>query len=348
VLSGCGRPKVELSLGEELKLGDVATLRPPKGFLPFEGETRVDPEDENFWAVTHVLGFGEDAVLAISRVADQQSFTPAQTLYEIAAQKSNAGRWRATKRLNWRSSNKLKGQTLFEAEIEPGPKGAGVWGLNDRETLLQVLILGDRQVLEPAVAPAVLDLVKQEYRLRVQLEDQFGKLTREVQARAEARRAPYLRLLETLQREELDYTPTPRVVIFNRNLAGQFWWPRFDRSGVPSHFTIAGRLGKLESEDRDLWQKLEEFFPGTRLVAAKPAGEDWDWVGLATEGQIGRRMQALLVDTRWANPEESQAFAVFEISFGAGPADLSEWLTALESIGKQAERLGLVFVQKGI
>jgi hypothetical protein len=215
----------------------------------------------------------------------------------------------------------------------------------DRESLIQALLLGERSVLEAEVARQVLTDLRSGFRLEKPLDDYFHKVNQSVQASADLRRKNYLALLEILQKEELDYTPTPRVVVFNANLAGQFWWPLFDRSGVPSHFAIAGRLGNLKKTEPAVWQRLEALFPNMRLVTAEQEAEKWQLKSLSGAGAISTRTASLLLDTRWAAQSDNnakQAFATLEFPFTSEPPNLSDWLNALEAVGKQALSQGLV------
>jgi len=318
----------------------------------FIGDAAGEPDDQNFWAITHAFAFREikdssgsvkiPAMLVVSRVADKQSFSSAQLFMEGAVRFSSDPRWLSARRLVWKQKQVSKSLTLFEAEIEAGKQGSNVLVMVDRDNLLEALILGERQVLNAQVAQQLLEDLRSGYRVTRPLEDYFHQINAAVQARADVRRKHYLALLENLQKEELDYTPTPRVVVFNRNLAGQFWWPMFDRSGVPKHFAIAGRLGSLSSDNSSAWRQLESSYANMRLVYAEFEGEIARWKALGSGSNPGARTLALLSDTRWASPTEKQAFAAIEFAFAEGIPELSPWLNALETISRQAEAQGLV------
>ena len=370
LLSSCTSKLVQASGYSEVQLSGVSSLRLPAQFLPiqqpvaaerpqlgidFLGDVAGDPTDQNFWALTHAFAFRETrsqaglpvlpAMLVVSRVANPQSFASAQRYYETSIRFSPDPRWTSPLRLEWKSRQVSKSLSLFEAELAPGKLGSSVMVMVDRESLLQALVLGERSVLEAEVARQVLSDLRSGFRLDKPLDDYFHKVNKAVQTSADLRRKHYLALLEFLQKEELDYTPTPRVVVFNSNLAGQFWWPVFDRSGVPSHFAIAGRLGNLKKADPVEWKRLEELFPNMRLVTAEQEAEKWRWKSLTNATMLSARTTSLLLDTRWASQSDNnakQAFATLEFPFTSEPPNLSEWLNALEAAGKQALSQGLV------
>ncbi len=374
LLSSCTSKLVEASGYSEVKLSSVASLRLPAQFLPiqqpvasvrpqlgfdFLGDAAGDPGDQNFWAVTHAFAFREThspaglavlpAMLVVSRVANPQSFASAQVYYEASIRFSADPRWNSPLRLEWKSRQISKSQSIFEAELIPGKQGAAVMVMVDRESLIQALLLGERSVLEAEVARKVLSDLRSGFRLDTPLDDYFHKVNQAVQASADLRRKHYLALLENLQKEELDYSPTPRVVVFNANLAGQFWWPLFDRSGVPSHFAIAARLGNLKQNDPSVWQRLEALFPNMRLVTAEQQAGKWQWKSLTGGNAVSARTTSLLLDTRWAGDSDynaKQAFSTLEFSFSSEPPNLSDWLNAIEAAGKQAIAQGLVSVDE--
>ena len=66
---------------------------------------------------------------------------------------------------------------------------------------------------------------------------------------------------------------------------------------------------------------------------------------LSGAGAISTRTASLLLDTRWAAQSDNnakQAFATLEFPFTSEPPNLSDWLNALEAVGKQALSQGLV------
>jgi|GEM_PF-1091620 len=372
LLSSCTSKLVQASGYSEVQLSGVAALSLPAQFLPiqqpvaaerpqlggdFLGDVAGDPADQNFWAITHAFAFRETrspaglpvlpAMLVLSRVANPQSFVSAQRYFETSSRFSPDPRWNSPPRLEWKSRQVSKSLSIFEAELVPGKLGATVLVMVDRESLIQAMLLGERSVLEAESARHVLSDLRSGFRLDKPLDDYFHKVNQAVQASADRRRKHYLALLEYLQKEELDYTPTPRVVVFNSNLAGQFSWPVFDRSGVPSHFAIAGRLGNLKKADPAVWKRLEELFPNMRMVTAGQEAEKWRWKSLTGATAVSERTTSLLLDTRWAGQSDNnakQAFATLEFPFTGEPPNLSEWLNALEAAGKQALSQGLVSV----
>ena len=371
LLSSCTTKLVEARGYEDVSLSGIATLRlpaqfqkiqnPPAALRPslapeFLGDAAGDPMDQNFWAVTHAFAFRESmrgpgtvevpALLVVSRLANAQSFSSAQVYYETAARFSPDARWRSTKRLDWKPQHDSRTLSFFKAELEPGKAGSFVLVMADRAALLQVMLLGTNAVLRQDAARQVMNDLRLSYKLLQPLDDYFYRTNKAVQLLADSRRKNYLDLLEALQKEELDYTPTPRVVVFNPNLAGQFWWPVFDRSGVPAHFTIAGRLGGLRRDETVPWKKLEDLFAGMRLceVQAKEVGT-LQWKSLSGTAPVTSRTQSLLLDTGWIGQNEAaarEAFATLEFSFSTPIPNLSQWLNALETTGKQAEAGGLI------
>ena len=371
LLSSCQSKSVEARGYEDVSLSGVATMRlpaqfkkiqnPPPSLRPtfipqFLGDTAGDPMDQNFWALTHAFAFRESkspagaieapALLVVSRLADAQSFSSAQIYYESSVRYSPDLRWQSAKRLDWKPQHLSKNLSFFKAVLEAGKSGSAVLVMADREALLQVMLLGTNEVLTDAAALQVMHDLRASYKVTQPLDDYFYQTSKAVQSLAESRRKNYLGLLETLQREELDYTPTPRVVVFNPNLAGQFWWPVFDRSGVPVHFAIAGRLGDLRHEESLPWKKLEDLFDGMRLCEVQTKEvKAWQWKSLSGSGTVTPRTQSLLLDTGWiaqGEGEARQAFATLEFSFSTSIPNLSLWLNALESTGKQAEANGLI------
>jgi hypothetical protein len=364
--TSCTSKQVEASGYSDQELGGPVSIRvpaqfsrlkatPPQALSGFIGDAAGQPDDLNFWAISYAFGFREStdasgaahlpALLLVSRVADSQSFASAQLFYEGATRFSKDKRWSNPQRLEWKSRQISKSMTLFQADLIPGKQGAFVQVMVDRESLVQALLLGERQALQEEVAQRVLSDMRTELRVKEPLEDYFHKIGKDVQSSSDQRRKNYLALLETLQREELDYTPTPRVVVFNANLAGQFWWPLFDRSGVPSYFAIAGRLGQIQKNSQEEWKRLEDLFPGMRIIAAVPAANSWNWQGLASTQALPERATRLLQDTNWLvlnDTAPAQVFAVLEFPFSTQVPDLSQWLNALEAVGKHAERNGLV------
>ena len=356
----------EISLGPEVSLklpAQFARIQPVKSAAQpnltpqFIGDSAGDTSDQNFWAVTHAFAFRESktaagaavipALLLVSRLANLQSFSSAQVFYESATRFSTDPRWAKPQRLTWKSQQVSKSLTYLEAELIPGMQGASVFVMLDRDSLLQALLLGDRTVIAPEPAKRVLADLRTGYRLIQPLDDYFHNVSQAIHVNAELRRKHYLALLETLQREELDYTPTPRVVVFNANLAGQFCWPIFDRSGVPSHFAIAGRLGNLVNLEPKAWKQLETLFPGMHLSTASIDSDKWTFQSLSAKAPLPSRSLALLSDTGWLGMPDAnarQAFATLEFPFTQDIPNLSEWLNILEAVQKQAESRKLISI----
>lgn len=341
--ASCTSKHVEASGYTNLDLDEHVSLKVPAQFQRVEAALAIQPEERNEWAITHAFAFRENrALLVVSRVADAQSFASAQQYFETGIRYSPQEKWRQARRLDWKTQQLTRKVSWFEAELEPGPKGSNVFVIVDRDALIEAMLIGEREVLSRDAAIAVLRGLKDNYLVKQPLEDYFHEAGKRVQKAAESRRKQYLGLLETLQKEELDYTPTPRVVVFNPNLAGQFWWPMFDRSGVPARFAIAGRLGSVKSDNPAAWKQLESFFPGMRFVESHFSDGSLHWRPIGSPGVLGARTLGLLADSGWAREEGAQAYAALEFSFETPIPDLSQWLTAIEAVGKQAEAQGLV------
>ncbi len=356
LLSSCSGKLVRAGGYEEVSLGP-ASLQLPAQFAPVKHPPPpIDPLDRNHWALTHAFAFREatdgttPSLLVVSRVADAQSLSPSQLLYESAARLSPDARWRLANRLEWKQDRVPPHLIFSTAAIAVGPKGAAAYTMSDRENLLEAVLIGDNETLPPAVARQVLSDLRANYRVVSALDGQFREASAESQKSADARRKNYLTLLQALQREELDYSPTPRVVVFNRNLAGQFWWPLFDRSGVPAHFAIAARLGKVLRNDEASWRSVTTVDPGMRVLSVTgELGKPWRWTLLAGGPAIGRRTESLLQDSSWLGAAiggDQQGFAAMEFPFDKPIPELSRWLDAVENLAKRAEAAGLVEPEK--
>lgn len=359
-LASCQRPYVTTGASVDLDLDGVVKVSLPAQFarltnvpqsaapevgVAFLGDHAGPPEDQNFWAVTHAFAFRQNkdvvpAMLIVARVADKQSFAAAQLFYEAAARFSPDRRWAEARRLDWTQKVVDKSLSYYEAVISPEAK---VTVMVDRNTLLEVLLIGENVVLPKEVAREVLAQLRDNYHLQKPLEEYFAAVGKGVQAAAEKRRKHYLELLETLQKEELDYTPTPRVVMFNPNLAAQFFWPMFDRSGVPTSFAIAARLGTLKNPDQRAWSALENDYPGMRLIASKMENGTIRWSPLTYTPSVPARARILLEDTQWSrNADDPQAYATLQFAFGQTVEPLSNWLNGAEVVARQSETKGLV------
>ncbi|WP_031496314.1 hypothetical protein [Bryobacter aggregatus] len=370
LLPSCSTKEVRAGGYQDVELGQVR-LRLPDQFQriqnpapgerpptqsPFLGDVAGVALDQNFWAVTHAFAFREQknalgevsapAFLVVSRVADAQSLSHAQLQYESAARFSPLPRWRTSHRLSWQQQRVSPALSFSTAELESGKPGSTVYAMSDRENLLEAILIGENTVLSPAVAREVLTDLRGNYRVVEPLESYFHQNTKEAQRLADVRRKNYLALLQTLQKEELDYSPTPRVVVFNASLAGQFWWPMFDRSGVPAQFAIAAKLGEVREHQTTVWQKLTEQFLGMQVVGVSgELGKPWQWANLSGKAVPGSRMESLLQDTGWLGSAiggSQQAFATLEFPFSSPVPNVSLWLDAVEGLARRAESDGLV------
>lgn len=334
----------------ELEAG-LAVLRLPGNFRPLRGEqirrrsrsigvaggpsvelkgdVVLDLIHMNFWALSHVFALGEEenaagkksieGLLLISRLADAKSFARPQAFLETAAMYSPDKQWTAAGKLQWKTQVEAKHYQVHEGEWA----GGFAVVLEDRERLLEAIYFG-RAVKgavkgEVAIAKEILRNAVESYILRQPLDAYFRQVNLGVEAMAQGRRKHYTDLLETLQAEGLDYSPAPLLVRFNRNLVCRFYWPAYDRSGVPLEISFAARLGvPLKPMEEDLKSKLRV---GELIVLGKEAK--------GREADLAR-------DAGWV--EESVAVAGLSFSFSEEIPDLSGWLDDVEALSREGAR----------
>lgn len=356
LLSSCNGKLVRAGGYDEVALGSVSVRVPAQFTQVQHAPPAVDPLDQNYWAITHAFSFREGpdgtapALLVVSRVADAQSLSNSQLLFESAARHSPDARWRKAERLEWKQDRVSPNLNYSSAVLTSGAMGATVYTMSDRKTLIEAVLIGENAALPAAVAREILSDLRGNYRVVAPLDDYFRQAKAAMQREADGRRKNYVTMLQVLQREELDYTPTPRVVVFNKNLAAQFWWPLFDRSAVPSYFAIAGRLGRVLKSEEAAWRDVVPAEGGLRVVSVSGAlGKPWQWTLLAGGSKIGTRTQALLQDSGWLGAAiggEQQGFATIEFPFDRPIPDLSQWLDSVEKLAKRVEEEGLVATEK--
>ena len=324
------------------------------------GEMPVDPLEANLWGITTLFAFHEkkgangtlraEANLILSRLADQQAFAGAQTFYEYAARVCPDAWWKQASGLNWKQEVAGKTEFVYTAVLdERQPRGGQVVVLLDREHLVQAMLVGEGKAFDLPMGRAILQHAAKSLAVRMAIEDYFARVGKAAARQADLRRKNYIRLLETLEREQLDYSPTPKAVIFNRNLACQFWWPAYDRSGVPASFAIVGRIGKLRMAGAGPGEFAEVLagMEGIRLFAADPGEREGQWALRKLDGgkEPLERSRAVVDEAGWVAKQEERAslvFASLEFSFDDKPMDLSGWLDNLERVAKQSARAGLV------
>jgi hypothetical protein len=346
----------DLSLSGDPSLsGEMAKLRLPANFQPLQsqqirphnrnigvpngpqaqlkGDVVLDLMHMNFWAVSHAFALGEtlspngqrqlDGLLLISRMADAQSFARPQAFLESAQQYSPDRRWNPSTKLEWKTQVEPKRSTFHEAL--PPSSGFAV-AIEDREHLLEALYFGAPLKNGPSIARDILRTAVDSYVLRQPLDSYFRQVNAAVDAMAQARRQRYLELLETLQAEGLDYSPAPRVVRFNPNLVCRFYWPAYDRSGVPLEISFAARLG----------------------IPIRPIGEDL--AGAIQTGQLilvnkdeKSREAELARAAGWEEESSAAGIAIAALSFSFTEEipSLSRWLDEVEAASRQGTRLGL-------
>ena len=356
LLSSCNGKLVRAGGYEAVALGGVSVRLPAQFTQVQHAPPAFDPLDRNHWALTHAFSFREGpdgttpALLVVSRVADAQSLSNSQLLFTSAARYSPDPRWRKAERLEWKQDRVSPNLNYSSAVLTSGAMGATVYTMSDRQTLLEAVLIGENAALPAAVAREVLSDLRGNYLVVAPLDDYFRQAKAAMQRDADGRRKNYVTMLQVLQREELDYTPTPRVVVFNKNLAAQFWWPLFDRSAVPSYFAIAGRLGRVLTKDMAAWKHIASDEGGISVVSVSGAlGQPWQWTLLSGGATLGTRTQALLQDSGWLGAAiggEEQGFATLEFPFDRPIPDLSRWLDSVEKLAKRAEADGMVATEK--
>jgi hypothetical protein len=351
VLASCQRNQLRASRFQVFDLDGLAEVSLPSSLerLPTLGRKRVigyadgpqqrllgdhsaNPEDSNFAAVSHGFRFGQDEVVArllISRLEDVQAFSPPSVYFrwslEVHELAANPG-------LEWKKEQNADGTILYHTQWSSGPQSTEqAWMVLDKAKLLQMVIWGRAANLREDVALEILKQARESYALRNPLDGYFKTVKQVLQAMAERRRKNYLALLNKLEEEELDYSPTPKVVLFNRNLACQFWSRNFDNSGVPWEFAIAARLGIVENSDLEAWKKV----PAIPLVAP------FFWPNPSRE--VNGRIRAVLEGAGWqATDGAAQAFAGLHFDFAEPIPDLSDWLTGLDQYSRAAQKAGLI------
>jgi hypothetical protein len=266
----------------------------------------------NPWAVTYAFVRGDRrASVLLSQVADAQALMGAQELAGMLVAYQLRER---LERLDWRASQ-IRPQVVALV-------AGDVVVVTDRQRLRQVLTAGLKPEVGVGIALEMLD----SFVTKGDFAAYFARREEEEKAAVAVRRKHYQALLATLEREELDYSPTPKVVVFNANLACQFYWGMFDRSGVPLRMTIVGRLGELAplAKGDALGMTVDEF-DGTR----------WSM----KDGEVEKVVAA----TRWRAVEGgARRVGYLGLSFGFDetPPDLSAWLNELERMERDARMKG--------
>ncbi len=363
-LTGCGWGKLQADSYVLADLDGVAEVQVPKTMMRWGaagpsklvgegpallGDHAADVEESNFWAVSHAFYFGErakpQAWLLVSRVADVQSFSPGQVYFEwtmrLLGQEAKAP-------LSWQARALTRTLSRYQSRWQrEDTKAWTVWLEVDRERLLEVLLLGDPEALGEGAAEGILAEVRRSYRPKRELGGYFASIKKALDAMAERRRPNYSALLQALENEELDYAPTPKVVLFNRQLACQFRWRSFDRSGVPWEFAILGRLGETHpSAKPEEWAALEGKWAGMKIFSFASGGEGI-WLPYRLSQPRGAflpsRLPAVAIGGGWPGESaQSAAYAGLEFRFDQKIPDLSVWLDDLEKLSEEAEKRGLV------
>jgi hypothetical protein len=351
-LLGCAARGLHAGSYTDVSLsGDLAKLRLPANFQPLQsqqirprsrsigvpngpqvelkGDVVLDLMHMNFWSVSHAFALGEtlnpngqrqiDGFLLISRMADTQSFARPQAYLESARQYSPDSRWSPSTKLEWKTQIEPKRSTFHEAL--PASNGFAVV-LEDRERLLQALYFGAPLKNGAAIAREILHTAVESYVLRQPLDSYFRQVNLAVDAMAQARRQRYLELLETLQTEGLDYSPAPRVVRFNPNLVCRFYWPAYDRSGVPLEICFVARLGIPSGP---VGKAIDATFQDGQLVIVNRDEKS--------------RPAELARAAGWE--EEGIAIASLSFTFTEEIPSLSRWLDEVEAASREGMRVGL-------
>ncbi len=343
----------EVSLPKTLTRLDTSGRKRDVGLgTPFAvrllGDHCPNPEESNFWALSHAFVFGKEAPKAyvvVSRVADAQSFAIGQVYFAWA---SRLFAFAAPKQMEWKQSKPAKDISVYEASWSPEPKQEQkAWVWMDRAAQMEVLVFGGREVVSDEAARGIFEEVRRSYRLKKPLEDYYARLRKALEAMAAKRRPNYMTLLQKLEYEELDYAPTPKLVYFNQNLACQFWWRPFDNSGVPWEFAIGARLGAVSAAaTEEAWKDLAEKHAGIDVFGMAPIGNGVWMPYRFQQPKVTmplRRASEMLLDTGWlAEDAPTSAFAGLDFRFDGAVPDLSDWLDGLEAVTKAALDRGLL------
>lgn len=366
-LSGCQSGKLEAGGYQKVDLDGLAEVSLPEtlvrldtagrkrelgGQTPFRlrllGDHCPNPEESNFWALSHAFVFGQPnarAYVLLSRVADGQSFAIGHVYFDWAAR---VFPFAAPKQMDWRQKKLSKDVSVYEAAWSPAPKQEQrAWVWIDRAAQLQMLVWGEQEMLGKDAAQGIFEEVKRSYRLRQPLEDYYARLRKALEAMAAQRRPNYMALLQKLEYEELDYAPTPKLVYFNENLACQFWWRPFDNSGVPWEFAMAARLGAVSAAStEEAWGDWARKNASVDVFGMAPIGNGVWMPYRFQEPKVTlplRRSSELLLSTGWlAEDAPTSAYAGMDFRFEAATPDLSAWLDALEGATKGALDRGLL------
>lgn len=345
-LASVSLPKTLTRLDTLGRKREIAVSTPLK--MRLLGDHAPNPEESNFWALSHAFVFGKEAPSAfvlVSRVADPQSFAIAHVYFEWA---SRLFPFAAPKQLEWKQTKLSKDVSVYEATWNPEPKlEKKAWVWMDRAAQLEVMIHGGRDVVSDEAAKGIFDEVRRSYQLAKPLEDYYARLRKALDALATQRRTNYMALLQKLEYEELDYAPTPKIVYFNQNLACQFWWRPFDNSGVPWEFAIGARLGAVSAAStEEAWAELSGKNPGIDIFGMAPIGNGVWMPYRFQQPKVTmplRRASELLLDTGWlAEGTPTTAFAGLDFRFDGAVPDLSQWLDQLEAGTKAALDRGLL------
>jgi hypothetical protein len=348
-LDGLARMELPDSLSRLATVGRAKDLRSSDGKgIRLLGDHSLDLEQTNFWAISHAFQMQGDAPklrFVVSRALDVQSLASPAAYFEWCNLVFGVA---AVQQLEWRSRKISKSVLLYEASwgTEPGKESAA-WLLVDRERYLQAMIWGLRSAAEEGSAPKVLSKAAETYRLLRPLEDYFARVRQTLSEMAALRRDRYLDLLEALELEELDYAPTPKVVVFNQNLACQFSWRPFDNTGVPWDFAIVGRLGALRAEVADArWRNLYSGPAARAVFGLAPIGEqEWSAFVLGPDERSLPASRTVQVAVRTGWPQrggDSFAYSGMEFRFDQPVPDLGVWLDDLEAATKAAAAAGLI------
>lgn len=334
----CG-PRVRAQFTNRAPLGLEASIPLPDHFTPVPPlpvRPPLDPDDLNLWVRHHVFRFSPapQVLLVVTQLADLSSQLAPSKLLEALREAYPNSAWPALPAAAWQKT----ASGFVARTTKPAPEITAHLIL-DRERLLQVLILGPSSWLDPAVAQDLAQAIPAGYQSQQTPAQLFQPTLAALEQHTARRRTHYRELLAALDREELDYVPTPNLTVFNPRLAALFRAARFDRSGIPARFAIAGLLGPLHDAAALPLEELREAFPLVQFRTAQlQSGEVHFSSGpdLALAREVVSKSGWLLGYA----PGTTLAIGALEIHFAQAPVDFSVWLTQLERLGRWLETEG--------
>lgn len=334
----CG-PRVRAQFTNRAPLGPAASIPLPDGFAPIEPlpvSPPLDPDDLNLWVRLHAWSFtaAPQVLLAVAQLADLPSQLSPAKLLDALREAFPKSPWPALPPAAWQ-----KTPTGFAARTaQPAPE-INAHLVVDRDRLLQVLLIGPSSWLDATLAQAIAQAIPAGYQTAVAPAQLFQPVLSALDQHTARRRTHYRDLLAALDREELDYVPTPNLVVFNPRLAALFRAARFDRSGIPARFAIVGLLGALNDSATLPLDELREAFSLVQFRTAQLQSGEVQFSS-GPELSLAREVVARAGWLMGYAPGATLAIGALEIHFAQAPVDFSVWLTQLERLGRWLDAEG--------